>query len=344
MALLAAFAGCSTENEDIQTTLPTTIPSSTTSPIVNPYSMYDEMMAVFTAYCKECDDEQNIENFIFKHETGCYIITGNQKVYSFFSEGATDSNKVFDSGAYTLHSVASLGDVMINAMVNAWNAYSTQCAQDHISMYDRQIYLFTCDYFYGTFGLSSDNRLVQNLVLQGSQCGKFGAFTIYLPDNADQSTPGTMSDGELMTIIKNVYDRFSAQVELDSNTAQPMEYYIFEFGGEYYRVDQDLIRLDETAISEAAMDIKFDGWTVFLPKDAGSVPTFNELNDVYTALISKLEEDNVTYKNVADYIYFDGENYYAIDRWNNVTEVTSKKAGKAAHSSEFNGYMVYKKK
>jgi hypothetical protein len=133
-------------------------------------------------------------------------------------------------------------------------------------------------------------------------------------------------------------------VELDSNTAQPMEYYIFEFGGEYYRVDQDLVRLDETAISEAAMDIKFDGWTVFLPKDAGSVPTFNELNDVYTALISKLAEDNVTYKNVADYIYFDGENYYAINRWNNVNEVTSKNAGKAAHPSEFNGYMVYKKK
>ena len=96
---LCCFAACS-EDADTSTTVPTTVPSSTTAPTVNPYSMYDEMVAAFTAFNDQSDIEQSIVNIIFKNDTGCYIITDKQKVYPFFAEGATDANRVYENDAY----------------------------------------------------------------------------------------------------------------------------------------------------------------------------------------------------------------------------------------------------
>lgn len=341
--LVISLAACNNQAET-QATVTTAALTTTTITTVNPYSKRDDMVAAYNAMCTTLDVDYPITNIIFKDDAGCYIVTENQKVYNFFHEGATEASQVFESVKFTLHYAPSLADVMVLAMENAWTAYTDQCAANRTPVYDRQLYLFECGYFYGVFGIDENNQLQQNLVREGINCGTFGAFTIYVPENADQSQQGNMTDGEIQVLIANVYNKFAVQMGLDGNECQPMAYYIFEKDGIYYRSGETLERLDAIFVSELAMDISFDGWRVYLPTEADTVPDYAVLESAYNAFVTKATADKVQYKAITQYLFYDGTEYYAVDEWNNVTIEDASRAGKIADKQEFEGYFIYKQK
>ena len=344
ISLILLTCACNNSGDTSPTTSPSTAPGTTVPSSANPYTKYDDMVSAYNAYISTVDSKYPITNIIFKDDAGCYIVTENQKVYNFFHEGATEASQVFESVKFTLHYAPSLADVMVLAMESAWTAYTDQCAANRTPVYDRQLYLFECGYFYGVFGIDENNQIQQNLVREGINCGTFGAFTIYVPENADQSQQGDMTDGEIQVLIANVYNKFAVQMGLDGNECQPMAYYIFEKDGIYYRSGETLERLDAIFVSELAMDISFDGWRVYLPTEADTVPDYAVLESAYNAFVTKATADKVKYKAITQYLFYDGTEYYAVDEWNNITIEDASRAGKIADKQEFEGYFIYKQK
>lgn len=340
--ILLSFAACS--NEGGNTVSSTTAPSKSTisTTHADPRNKLEAMMAAYNAYCSDTTDAQEIGNIIFRDGDACYIIIENDKVYPFFMEAADESTKVYESVKFTLYYSPDLSNVMVLAMQNAWNAYSAQCAQDRTEMYDLSLYLFECEYFSGVYGIDENNQLVQNLVREGVNCGTFGPFTIYLPNNPGQSQPGTMTDGERIVIIRNIYSAFVAQAELDAVPYLPIEAYIFACGGEYFQIDVNLERPDLAFVGELATEKIYDGWRIYLPNEDAKLPLYDDIVKAYNAFAAAAGNSKV--KPIEDYLYYDGKNYYSVDEWYNVITVSADKAGKAANTTPFEGFTLYKKK
>ena len=269
LLVLFTLSACNQDTHNDVTTQPTTIPVSTTSPISSG-SRLDTLTQAYNTYAQKDTSAYPLSEIVFSCDGEYFIIDDNGRMYPYFEEGAQNSSKVSQFGQVGLYYCPDLSGAMVHAMQNAWNAYASQCAQNHEPVYDQQLYLFECDYFNGVYAIGPSNQLIQNLALSGINCGKFGPFTLYVPENAEQAQPGTMTDGERTVIIRNVYAEFAADMALDAEECKTIEYYIFEYLGVYYRLDGDLSQVEADAAGELAADKFYNGWQVYLPAETVS--------------------------------------------------------------------------
>ena len=341
---VVTLLGCNKEDGASPTTLPSTTSSTASTDHFNPNSLLNDMVAAYNAYITQSDVDYPITSIIFDDGSDCYIVTEEQLVYAFFREGASDSAKLYESMKFILYYAPDFGDVMLLAMQNAWNAYAAECAANHKSIYDIQLYIFECSFFEGVFAIDANNRIQKDLVREGNHCGTFGAFTIYVPENADQAQQGSMTDGEIKTLIKNAYSKFVIQTVLDNNTSEAIEYYVFELNGQFYRYGDPLERLDSSAVTELAMDSIFDGWRVYLPVLSDVMPQHDIFLAAYQAFIQESTENNKKYGKITAYAFAYQDAYYAVDEWNNVLKLDDSQIGKAASETDFDGIAIYKMK
>ncbi len=271
MLMLAALSACSQNGNEETTTHPTTVPVTTVPP-VSAGSRLETLKEAYSDYTQKDPSAHPLSQIVFAINGEYFILTENDRVYPFFEEAAVESNQVSLHGDCELYHCADLSGIMVLAMQNAWDAYAAQCAQDHEPVFDRGLYLFECDYFSGVYAIDSRGELIQNLTLSGMSYGKFGAFTIYVPENAAQVQPGTMTDGERTVMIRNIYTQFAADKALDAEDCEAIEFYIFEYLGAYYRLDGELTQVEADSAGELAADKFYNGWQVYLPAEAISNP------------------------------------------------------------------------
>jgi len=341
LLIVCSVCACAKEDAPDVTTQPTTATTSPTTAPVNPYTKFKTVMAAYNDYAEKETAPLPINQIIFKDNDGCYITPMDDRIFTFFEEGAVDSNKVYTSGNFTLYKATDLAGVMLQAMNDAWNSYSAHCAQEHTSVYDLTNYLFQCDYFEGVYGIDENNQLVQNLVLEGTNCGKFGAFTIYLPENNGTPQGGAMTDADRMVIIRNVYTKFVTEVALDGQSYESIECYIFEYNGNYYRIREWIETASESDAGEAAANKDYDGWHIYLAAEENSIPALADIKNAYSAFVADAALNNKSYDEMTAYIFFDGQHYYATDEWLNVSAIEEDLVGKPATETEFQGFMLY---
>lgn len=271
--MVMAFAACSEQAADPTTVATTTAkPAPTTLP-VSPGSLLEEILAVYDQYTKKTADPCPAESVLFGKDGSYYILSGENRVYQFFEEGATEDAEIYKSGDYTLYSCPFMEDTMILAMRNAWEKYAQKSTDIGEKLYDLHLYQFECSYFNGVFALDEDEKLVQNAVIGGVTCGNFGPFLIYRSDNADnvqqnQNPDQSISDGDLIVMLRNTYNQFAQDRQLDAEEYEDISYYIFQFGGTYYRMGDSLEKLDAQSVDGLATEKQYNGWMIYLPAQA----------------------------------------------------------------------------
>ena len=264
--LLLTLCACNQQqaaDTTTSTTTPTT-PSSTYLPSLNQETVMAALASAYTAYAEGQDSPAPMTQILFIKDNEYLICLKEDTVYRFFPEGVIEENKLGEAEGYTLYLCISPADVMMDAMKNAWNQYVAQCAQDRITTYPLSLYYFECDFFYGQYAIDDGGNLIQSNIFQGSPCGTFGNLTIYVQQNADQAVGGTQTDAEILVEIRNTYDLFAQDCDLQSLECLSIENYAFYRSGTYYQVTDSLEIIDASIVHELAISKTYNGWQVYL--------------------------------------------------------------------------------
>ena len=345
LLMVCSVCACAKDETPDITTQPTTSTTTTAPAPVNPYTKFKIVLSAYNDYAQNESSPLPIEQIIFKDNDGCYITPIEDRIFTFFEEGAIEKNVIYTSGNFTLYHSPDMGGVMLMAMTNAWNSYATKCAEEHKSAGDLKSYLFKCDYFEGVYGVDENGQLTQSGLLEGTECGKFGGFTLYFVENRNQPQNPVMTDADRMVIIRNVYTKFVTEVALDGQNYEAIENYIFEKDGNLYRIREWIESAGESDIDQSASDWTYDGWRIYLAVKEEPAPTYDDIINAYSTFVADQALRNETYYEISDYLYFDEKAYYMTDEWLNVIPVEEEKiqelVGDLASETEYQGYTLY---